>query len=549
MAKTIVTAALPYANGPIHLGHLLEAVQTDIYVRARKLANENIVFVWGADCHGTAIELRAKQEGIDPFELISKSMDDHEDIFRKFNIQFDIYWTTHSKETKFHAEHIYQELLKSNHIVRKITEQFYCNHDNLFLPDRFIKGECPNCRTQDQYGDNCENCGATYLPFELINPVCTICKNTPEKRNSEHLFVKLDNFKDFLKEQVYKTLHPAQIAYLSNLTNNFENLKDWCISRDSPYYGFRIPGESEKWFYVWFDAPCGYIGATDVLALTERWLSLKEAWTNQTEPFEIIHIIGKDIIYFHALFWQVMLKAANYTLPSKIQVHGYLNVNGEKMSKSRGTFILGKTYLEHLNPEYLRYYFASKLSELQEDFNFDIKDFVVKVNSDLINNLTNLISRTVVFINNNFDNTLGKIPENAVEILEEARKYLTNYDGTLYLYKSFEYYLNINIALRISNLFNFYINENAPWKLLKQGKLEEAQNICTAVIHGVKIIATMLKPVLPNWVEKIERILLLKKPLNFENGIEIFNEGKIIGKYEILAERLKLEDVEKILKI
>ncbi len=527
--RVLVTAALPYANGSIHLGHLLEAIQTDVYVRARRLAGDDVIFMWAVDTHGTPIELRARREGITPEALVARSHAEHAEVYRDFGIASDIFYTTHSPETKAHAETIFHRLEAAGHISTRQTTQLYCPHDQMFLPDRFVRGECPRCGAADQYGDNCEKCGSTYAPTELRNPHCSICGTTPVLRDSDHVFVALGQHEVFLRQWLAE-------AKLQTPVRNYvlrwvdDGLRDWDISRDAPYFGFEIPGFPNKFFYVWFDAPVGYIGAT------ERWCSdnnrnAADYWHGDSE---IVHVIGKDIVYFHCLFWPAMLHAAGYTPPSRVQVHGWLGVNGEKMSKTRGTFILGRTYLDHLSADYLRYYFAAKLSNEQDDFDLNLEDFANRVNADLVNKAANLASRCIKFVVGRLGGVLGAPAADAAPLLAAAAERLAAVPG---LYRDFESGKALRLALEIAEEFNQYVTEAAPWKLATTNP-ERAREVCSAAIHASMIIAAIFKPVLPAWAEKTESMLHLPQPLDFTNAATTLPADLTLGAYETLAERL-----------
>ncbi len=529
--RVLVTAALPYANGSIHLGHLLEAIQTDVYVRARKLAGDDVIFMWAADTHGTPIELRARKEGITPESLIERVHAEHAAVFRDFGIGSDIYYTTHSEETRRHAEGIFAAMKAAGYIHTRVTTQLYCPNDQMFLPDRFVRGQCPKCGALDQYGDSCEVCGSTYAPSELKEPLCSICGTPPVPRGSEHLFVALGQHEAVLRAWLNGG------AKLQQTVRNYvmrwvdEGLRDWDISRDPPYFGFPIPGyEGKKYFYVWFDAPVGYIGAT------EKWChdhgrDVNEYWRGDAE---IVHVIGKDIVYFHTLFWPAMLHTAGYTAPSRVQVHGWLTVNGEKMSKGRGTFILGRTYLEHLPADYLRYYFAAKLGVEQDDIDLSMEDFANRVNAELVNKAANLASRCVKFVHQRLGARMSAPAADAAPLLERARARLAEVAG---LYREFESARALRSAIEIAEDFNLYVTEAAPWKLATSDP-ERARAVCSAAIEAGKIVAAILKPVLPAWAEKTERMLRLPAPLNFTNAGDPLPAGHEIGEYEILAERL-----------
>ncbi|MEZ4453840.1 MAG: methionine--tRNA ligase [Nannocystaceae bacterium] len=534
--RVLVTAALPYANGAIHLGHLLEAVQTDVYVRARKLRGDDVIFMWAADTHGTPIELRARREGITPEALIERAHAEHLGVFTDFGIGFDIYYTTHSPETRAHSEAIFRAMEAAGHIESATTRQLYCPNDAMFLPDRFVRGTCPKCGALDQYGDVCERCGTTYAPTELGEPRCSICGTTPELRDSEHLFVALGRSEPFLRdflrprEEGGLILQPTVRNYVMRWVD--DGLRNWDISRDAPYFGFEIPGRPGKYFYVWFDAPVGYIGATQRYC-DERGLDFDAYWRGGPEGAEIVHVLGKDIVYFHTLFWPAMLHSAGYTTPSRVQVHGWLTVNGEKMSKTRGTFILCRTYLNHLPPDYLRYYFACKLSGDQDDMDLSMEDFANRVNADLVKKAANLASRAIKFVGARLGGTIGAPAEDAAGLLQRARARLAEVPG---LYAEFEFSRALRLAIEIAEDFNLYLTEAAPWKIAGADP-ERARAVCAAVIESCKITAAILAPVLPGWAAKVERMLGLAAPLDFASAAEPLG-ARPIGAYETLAEPL-----------
>lgn len=541
MPRVLVTAALPYANGSIHLGHLLEAIQTDVYVRARRLAGDDVIFMWAADTHGTPIELRARREGISPEQLVARAHAEHAGVFRDFGISSDIYYTTHSEETRRHAEAIYGRFREGGYVETRTTRQLYCPKDQMFLPDRFVKGTCPRCGAADQYGDVCERCGATYAPTELSDARCSLCGTTPVLADSEHLFVSLARFEGFLRGWLGAArLQPAVRNYVTRWVD--DGLRDWDISRDAPYFGFSIPGyEGKKFFYVWFDAPVGYIGAT------EKWCSERP-----DRPFasywkepgaEIVHVIGKDIVYFHCLFWPAMLHASGYNTPARVQVHGWLTVGGEKMSKTRGTFILGRTYLDHLPPEYLRYYFAAKLGADQDDIDLSMEDFANRVNADLVNKAANLASRCHKFVHGRLGGQVCEPPAEAAPLLARARARLAEAPG---LFAEFESARALRAAIEVAEELNLYVTEQAPWKLGASDP-ERARAVCSAGLLATKIIAAILKPVLPGWAEKVERSLRVA-PLDFRNAAEPFPPGHVIGEYEALAERLDPKKLDAIIE-
>lgn len=545
--RVLVTAALPYANGAVHLGHMLEFIQTDVCVRARKQAGEDCVFMWADDAHGTPIQTRARREGITPEELVARAYTEHRADFDEFAIGYDIFHTTHSDENRKHAEAIFTAMEARGDVVSRDVEQLYCPHDQMFLPDRFVKGSCPKCKSPDQYGDNCEKCGSTYAPTELGDPHCVVCGTTPVLRSSEHLFVPLSRHEGFLREWLRAPADGGHTVLQDPVRNYVmrwvdDGLRDWDISRDAPYFGFGIPGHPGKFFYVWFDAPIGYIAATDKWC-AEHGRDFDGYWKATPEQTEIVHVIGKDIVYFHCLFWPAMLHAAGYTVPSRVHVHGWLTVNGEKMSKSRGTFVLARTYLDHLPAEYLRYYYAAKLGQNQEDIDLSFDDFVARINADLVHKAANLASRSVKFITSRLGGTLAALSEDAAPLVARAKERLAQAPE---LYREFESSKAVRLAMEVAEDFNLYLTEGAPWKLAKS-EPERARAICSAGVYATQVVAALLKPVMPGWAAKVERFLRLPAPLSFESG-EPLPHGHAIGEYEMLAEKVKPEAIAAILE-
>ncbi len=546
--RVLVTAALPYANGSVHLGHMLEFIQTDVYVRARKLAGDDCVFMWADDTHGTPIQTRARREGITPEALVARAYQEHRADFDDFSIGYDIFYTTHSDENRRHAEAIYGAMNDRGDIVSRTVEQLYCPADEMFLPDRFVKGTCPKCKSVDQYGDNCEVCGSTYAPIELGDPHCSLCGTTPVPRDSDHLFVPLGRHEQFLRQWLRAPADGGTTVLQDSVRNYVmgwvdDGLRDWDISRDAPYFGFEIPGQAGKYFYVWFDAPIGYIAATDKWC-ADNGKDFDAYWKSSSEQTEIVHVIGKDIVYFHCLFWPAMLHAAGYTTPSRVQVHGWLTVNGKKMSKSRGTFVLARTYLEHLPADYLRYYFAAKLGPNQEDIDLNFEDFVNRVNAELVKKAANLASRSVKFINGKLSGTVGELLPDAAPLVARAQQRLAAAPG---LYADFESARALRLAMDVAEDFNLYLTEGAPWKLAKTDP-ERARAICSAGVYASQVIAALLKPVLPNWADKVERFLRLETPLDFANAGQPLAAGHALGEYEMLAEPIKAEAIEAIIE-
>lgn len=545
--RVLVTAALPYANGSVHLGHMLEFIQTDVYVRARKLAGEGCVFMWADDAHGSPIQVRARREGITPEALVERAYAEHRKDFDDFSIGYDVFHTTHSEENRKHAEAIFGAMQARGDIATRAVEQLYCPKDAMFLPDRFVKGTCPKCKSPDQYGDNCEVCSSTYAPTELGDPHCAVCGTTPVLRESEHLFVPLARHEAFLRQWLRAPAEGGHTIMQDSVRNYVmrwvdDGLRDWDISRDDPYFGFSIPGHPGKYFYVWFDAPIGYIAATDKWC-ADTGRDFDGYWKSTPQETEIVHVIGKDIVYFHCLFWPAMLHAAGYTTPSRVHVHGWLTVNGEKMSKSRGTFVLARTYLDHLPAEYLRYYFAAKLGHTQEDIDLSFDDFVNRVNADLVHKAANLASRSVKFVTSKLGGTLGALPDDAAPLVARAQERLRQAPA---LYREFESGKAVRLAMEVAEDFNLYLTEGAPWKLA-QSDPERARAICSAGVYATQVVAALLQPVMPGWAEKVQRFLRLPAPLSFASG-EPLPAGHAIGEYETLAEKVKPEAIAAILE-
>jgi methionyl-tRNA synthetase len=508
--KLLVTSALPYANGPIHLGHLVEYIQTDIWVRFQKMQGHDCIYVCADDAHGTPIMLKAQEEGISSEQLIEYVGREHRSDFRDFLIEFDNYHSTHSVENHYFAHTIYQRLNSAQHITRKTIRQAFDPQAKLFLPDRFIKGECPRCGACDQYGDSCEVCGATYLPTDLKNPISVISGATPITRESEHYFFKLGDFEDMLRAWTASEHIQPEISH--KLKEWFENgLQDWDISRDAPYFGFEIPDAPGKYFYVWLDAPIGYMASYKNYCDREG-LDFDAVWGKYSQA-ELYHFIGKDIAYFHTLFWPAMLEGANYRKPTAVYCHGFLTVNGQKMSKSRGTFIKARTYLDHLAPEYLRYYFAAKLGSSIEDIDLNLEDFVLRVNSDLVGKVVNIASRCAGFINKRFDDLLTPRlvePELYGRFIEAA-------DNIAQLYEAREYGHAMREIMALADRANQYIDEKKPWALFKKaGKEHRVQQVCSIGLNLFRVLMIYLKPVIPSVARKAE-IFLNTEPVTWAN--------------------------------
>lgn len=499
--KILVTSALPYANGPIHLGHLVEYIQTDIWARFQRMRGNECFYVCADDAHGTPIMLHAEQEGVTPEELIETISIQHQADFASFNIEFDNYYSTHSPENKQLAEQIYLAARDAGHIEKRTIKQAYDPEAGLFLPDRFIKGECPRCGAADQYGDNCEACGATYETTDLKNAYSVITGTQPIEKNTEHYFFKVNDFKDILQDYLNSGAVQKEIA---NKTAEWfqDDLKAWDITRDKPYWGFKIPDIEDKYFYVWLDAPIGYLASFKNLC-DKKGIDFDSFW-NSNSKNEVHHFIGKDIAYFHILFWPALLAAANFRLPSGIYCHGFLTVDGKKMSKSRGTFIQAKTYLKHLPPEPLRYYYAAKLNNTSEDIDLNLTDFMQRVNSDLVGKVINIASRCAGFMKKKFANTLSDtLPDPAL-----YEHFCNQADTIAELYESRKYSQAMREIMSLADLANQYIDEQKPWVTIKDAaRAQEVQAVCTQGINLFKVIMTYLKPVTPEISKDAESFL------------------------------------------
>ena len=499
--KILVTSALPYANSPLHLGHMLEQTQTDIWVRFQQSRGHHCRYVCADDAHGTAIMLSAEAAGRTPEAHIAAIQAHHERDSAGFLIQFDHYHSTHSEENRRWSETIFQRLEAGGHIHRREITQAFDPEKSLFLADRFIKGTCPKCRAPDQYGDNCEACCATYAPADLIDPVSALSGATPVNKASDHLFFKLGDFETLLTTWINSGQLQAPIA--NKLREWLDNgLQDWDISRDAPYFGFEIPGYPDKYFYVWLDAPIGYIASHEVLCQQEG--DDFDAYWLPGGDTELYHFIGKDIVNFHGLFWPAMLDSAGLRQPTAVYAHGFLTVNGVKMSKSRGTFILAETYLAHLDPEYLRYYFASKLSSGVDDIDLNLDDFVQRVNADLIGKVVNIASRCAGFLRKKFDN---KLSANCSEP-ELVQSFIDAGDSIAALYEAREFNRAMREVIALADRANQYIDDKKPWVMAKdEAQASAVQEVCSVCINLFRVLATYLKPVLPNMAQKSEAFL------------------------------------------
>ncbi len=532
----LVTSALPYANGPIHLGHMLEYIQTDIWVRYQKIRGENCTYVCADDAHGAAIMLKAEQLGLTPEQQIANVQKEHERDFAGFNVAFDNFHTTHSEENRELSSLIYQKNKDKGYIVDREITQLYDPEKEMFLADRFVKGECPKCGAADQYGDNCEVCSATYAATELKNPYSTISGSTPIEKPTTQLFFDLPQFQDMLKEWTRSgTLQEGMANKLSEWLE--AGLQQWDISREAPYFGFEIPGYPGKYFYVWLDAPIGYMASFKNLCDRQEDLDFDHYWKKDSSA-ELYHFIGKDIINFHGLFWPAMLTGAGYRTPTGVYSHGFVTVNGEKMSKSRGTFIKAETYLQHLNPEYLRYYYGVKLSNRIDDIDLNLEDFAQRVNSDLVNKLVNIASRCAGFIKKKFDNTLS---ENIADP-DLVQEFQNSGDVIAEFYENREFGQALRTIMSLADKANQYIDEQKPWVYIKEeGKQEQVKDTCSMGINLFRILMIYMKPVLPVMAADAE-VFLNIEPLSWDDKNHVLTNHEV-KKFKPLMQRVEMDKV------
>ncbi|MCX8737929.1 methionine--tRNA ligase [Gilliamella sp. B2824] len=533
--KILVTCALPYANGSIHLGHMLEHIQADVWVRYQRMRGNEIYFICADDAHGTPIMLKAQQLGMTPEQMITDVNIEHQRDFAGFNISYDNYHSTHSPENREISEQIYKKLKANGYIKTKVISQLFDPEKQMFLPDRFVKGTCPRCKSPDQYGDNCEVCGATYNPIDLINPQSVVSGATPIMKDSEHFFFDLPAFSDMLQAWIRSGTLQDQVA--NKMQEWFEaGLQPWDISRDAPYFGFEIPDAPGKYFYVWLDAPIGYMGSFLNYCNKHNKPIFDEFW-NKDSTTELYHFIGKDIVYFHSLFWPAMLDGSEHRKPSNIFVHGYVTVDGAKMSKSRGTFIQASTYLKHLDPDCLRYYYAAKLSPHIDDIDLNLEDFVQRVNSDLVNKVVNIASRSAGFISKRFD---GKLSDN----LAEPELYALFVEKSIVIADYFEQRESgkaIREIMALADEANRYIDEKAPWVVAKQeGQEQTLQDICSMGIHLFRILMTYLKPIVPSLAQRTEEFLDSQLAWDSINQPLI---GHTINRFKALFNRIDMDKI------
>lgn len=549
--KILVTSALPYANGNIHLGHMVEHIQTDIWVRFQKARGHECYYVCADDTHGTPVMLAAQKQGISPEEMITRVREDHLADFGGFGIGYDNYYSTHSPENEALSRSIYLALKANGKIESRTIEQLFDPEKNLFLPDRFVKGECPKCHAKDQYGDNCEVCGTTYSPTELIKPYSAISGATPVLKESEHFFFKLGECADYLKQWTAGStqladgrMQPHLQAEALNKMKEWlddDNLSDWDISRDAPYFGFEIPDAPGKYFYVWLDAPIGYMASFKNLC--NRIGVDFEQWFQPNTDTEMYHFIGKDILYFHALFWPATLKYANLRAPTGVFAHGFLTVDGQKMSKSRGTFITARSYLEQrLNPEWLRYYFAAKLNSKIEDLDLNLNDFIARVNSDLVGKYVNIAARAAGFISKRFQGKLTDVSTSSLlpQLQAQSETIAASYEAR-------EYARALREIMALADVVNEYVDANKPWELARQeGQEARLQQVCSELINAFRILTVYLSPVLPQLATEAAAFLNVA-PLNWSDSTSVLPAGHSINTYQHLMQRVEQKQIDDLI--
>ena len=541
--RILVTSALPYANGPIHLGHLVEYIQTDIWVRYHRFIENEIYYFCADDTHGTPVMIAARNQGISPDEMVEKTHAEHYRDLTAFDVDFDNYYTTNSPENKELAGFLYSEFKKNNHIIRRPVRQLFCEKDNIFLPDRFVRGVCPECGASDQYGDSCEVCSATYAPSDLKNPQCSLCGSSPVFKESDHLFFKLSNFHEYLSNWLSTPgrVNPGVRKKMEEWLKT--ELRDWDISRDGPYFGFEIPGETNKYFYVWLDAPIGYMAsALNYFSKKGHKNLFDDYW--RSEDTEVHHFIGKDIIYFHTLFWPAQLHGGGFRTPSSVKVHGFLTINGEKMSKSRGTLIRAETYLRHLDPSSLRFYYASCLSGSLDDIDLSVSEFSARYNSHVVGNIVNIFSRLCSGIAGKLDHRLSGELSKDGEMLR--KRMLDSVDVVLKSYEDLNFAKAIREITSLGNEINKFLTEREPWTLIKSDP-EGARQVVTDCLTSGRIVIGLLKSVLPVLAAGVEELLNLPEPLMKRNLEWVFPAEHKIREYRHLAARIDEKNIASML--
>ena len=535
--RMVVTSALPYANGDIHIGHLVEYLQTDFWVRFQNMRGHACVYVCADDTHGTPIMVRARNEGITPEALVARSHEQHVRDFTDFEVAFNHYGSTNCEENRAFSNRIFARMESGGHVSSRLVPQLYCEHDGMFLPDRFVKGACPACGALGQYGDSCDTCGATYAAEELKAPACTVCGRPPVTRDSEHLFFEIDHFRDYLRDWI--PAHTAKDVANKLLEWFGESLRGWDISRDKPYFGFEIPGHPGKFFYVWVDAPIGYMAAL------ENWCKQNHArfddWWNNPDV-ELFHFIGKDIVRFHCLFWPAMLACGGFKGPDQVFVHGFLTVNGEKMSKSKGTFISARTFLDHVEAQTLRFYYACKLNGTTDDVDLNFDDFINRVNSDLVGKITNLASRGAQMLHKHLDGLVGECDAAGAELLAHAQG---RADAIADAYEKRDF-ARVMVEVRdLADRANQYVDGQAPWALIKRDP-EAARCVLTATLNLFRTLAIYLKPILPGYAAKVET--LFGEPPYVWTDARTRVENRMIAPYAYLATRVEREPIDRMIE-
>ena len=536
--KILVTSALPYANGPLHLGHMVGYIQADIWVRLQKMLGHDCLYVGGSDSHGTPIMIQAEKMGITPEDLIRQIHSEQKQDFEDFMIEFDNYYTTHSEENREIVETIFKRHLAKGNISKRTIKQLFDPEKKIFLPDRYIKGECPHCAAKDQYGDNCEACGGTYTPTELKNYYSILSGSKPIEKESEHYFFKLQHYESFLKSWTHHGHLQAEVT--NKLDEWFTiGLREWDISRDAPYFGFIIPGEKDKYFYVWLDAPIGYMASFKNLC-NKKNINFDDYW-NPNSSIELYHFIGKDIIYFHALFWPAILHGADFRTPTAIFANGFLTIDGQKMSKSRGTFIKARTYLHHLHPEYLRYYFAARLSNRIEDLDIHFDDFIQRINADLVGKFINIASRCASFINKNFNNQLSSYCSEP----ELYQTFAKAGDEIAIQWNKLECSQAVRLVMNLADQANRYIDEKKPWLQIKYStKQQEVQAVCSMGINLFRVLMIYLKPVLPHTAKQVETFLKIA-PLQWHDKDKPLINHSILA-FQPFIQRIDPKQIEEM---
>jgi methionyl-tRNA synthetase len=540
--KIMVTIAMFYANGQLHLGHMLEAIQADIWVRFQRMRGHEVIYISGDDAHGTPIMISAQKSDTTPEELIASVHVDHQRDFKNFLIDFNMFHSTHSKENQALTETVYKAMQDKGAIETRIIEQAFDTEKQLFLPDRFVKGTCPKCKALDQYGDNCEVCGATYAPTDLIDARSVLSDTVPVTKESEHYFFKLNQYKDALKTWINSGVTCKPVV--NKLLEWFDgDLLDWDISRDAPYFGFKIPDTEDKYFYVWVDAPLGYFAGLQHLAEKDASVNAQK-YIQKDQQTEMHHFIGKDITYFHLLFWPAMLMATDWRLPTAVHVHGYLTMNGKKLSKSRGTLILANDFVQKLNPEYLRYYLAAKLNDEVEDIDINTDDFVARINADLVGKVVNIASRSAGFIKKKFDLTLA----DHLDDPELQQTLADASDAIAQAYEDRQFSKAVRMIMALADRVNQYIDAEKPWQLAKEeGQLPKVHAVCTQALNAFKVLMVYLKPILPVMAQEAERFLNCS-PLQWSDAQAVLL-GTEIQAFKPLMQRVDADELAALMAV